>query len=237
MKFSAAILSAALMLSCSGGVEAFAPTTTTTRSIVSRSDETTSSLHMVQRNPNFAKLAGGYLFPEIGRRRSAYVEENPDMASRIISLGIGDTTEPIPEHILTGLVSGASKLGNKETYTGYGDVQGRTDLRQKIADTLYAGTGIEAEEVFVSGESCFLLACPQWCGTCISSQHITPSIMSRTISKNAFLSLFSATHRRRQVRHYASAANVWCGCGECGAGSILSRLRGHQRHAGTDGQH
>jgi len=108
---------------------------------------------MVQRNPNFAKLAGGYLFPEIGRRRTAYVAENPDMADRIISLGIGDTTQPIPEHILGGLVNGARKLGDKATYSGYGDVQGRTDLRQKIADTLYAGTGIEAEEVFVSGES------------------------------------------------------------------------------------
>jgi len=46
----------------------------------------------VERNPNFAKLAGGYLFPEIGRRRTAYLEENPEMADRIISLGIGDTT-------------------------------------------------------------------------------------------------------------------------------------------------
>ena len=46
----------------------------------------------VERNPNFAKLAGGYLFPEIGRRRTAYLEANPDMADRIISLGIGDTT-------------------------------------------------------------------------------------------------------------------------------------------------
>ena len=119
-------------------------TSTTTKS-------TTTTLDMVQRNSNFAKLAGGYLFPEIGRRRAAYVTEHPDMASRIISLGIGDTTQPIPSHILTGLVDGATKLGNPDTYTGYGDVQGRTDLRQKIADTLYAGTGIEAEEVFVSG--------------------------------------------------------------------------------------
>ena len=46
----------------------------------------------VERNPNFAKLAGGYLFPEIGRRRTAYLEKNPEMADRIISLGIGDTT-------------------------------------------------------------------------------------------------------------------------------------------------
>jgi hypothetical protein len=45
----------------------------------------------VTRNINFSKLAGGYLFPEIGRRRNAYIAANPSMADRIISLGIGDT--------------------------------------------------------------------------------------------------------------------------------------------------
>lgn len=110
---------------------------------------TTTELQ-VARNPNFAKLAGGYLFPEIGRRRSAYVAENPDQADRIVSLGIGDTTQPIPPHILGGLQSGADKLGDASTYSGYGDVQGRTDLRAKIADSLYNGI-IDADEVFVSG--------------------------------------------------------------------------------------
>jgi LL-diaminopimelate aminotransferase len=108
------------------------------------------ALDMVARNPNFAKLAGGYLFPEIGRRRSQYVKENPDMADRIVSLGIGDTTQPIPTHILSGLVEGSSKLGTKAGYSGYGDVQGRTDLRTKIAETLYNGI-IDPDEVFVSG--------------------------------------------------------------------------------------
>lgn len=50
-----------------------------------------------------------YLFPEIARRRSAFLEKNPE--AKIISLGIGDTTQPIPTHILEGLVKGASKLG------------------------------------------------------------------------------------------------------------------------------
>lgn len=50
-----------------------------------------------------------YLFPEIARRRTAFLEANPD--AKLISLGIGDTTQPIPPHILSGLVKGAQKLG------------------------------------------------------------------------------------------------------------------------------
>lgn len=101
------------------------------------------------------------LFPEIGRRRNAYIEKNPEMASRIISLGIGDTTQPIPEHILSGLVNSASKLGTKEGYSGYGAEQGMAELRKKIADKLYGGI-IKDSEVFVSdGAKCDIMRVQQ----------------------------------------------------------------------------
>jgi LL-diaminopimelate aminotransferase len=106
----------------------------------------------VVRNENFAKLQAGYLFPEIGRRRNAYLAQNPD--AKIISLGIGDTTQPIPEHILGGLKAGAAKLGTAENYTGYGAEQGVKDLREKIASKLYNNL-VAADEVFVSdGAKC-----------------------------------------------------------------------------------
>lgn len=129
----------------------------------------------VERNPNFQKLAGGYLFPEIGRRRNAYIEKNPDMADRIISLGIGDTTQPIPENILSGLVDGAAKLGTKEGYSGYGAEQGKGDLREKIASTLYNGI-IKAEEVFVSdGAKCDIMRIQQMFGQNVVSAVQDPS--------------------------------------------------------------
>mmetsp|Transcript_35784 Transcript_35784/g.55055 ORF Transcript_35784/g.55055 Transcript_35784/m.55055 type:complete len:443 (+) Transcript_35784:84-1412(+) len=129
----------------------------------------------VDRNPNFAKLAGGYLFPEIGRRRTAYLEENPDQADRIISLGIGDTTQPIPTHILSGLVEGSSKLGTKEGYSGYGAEQGRGDLREKIASSLYNGI-IAADEVFVSdGAKCDIMRLQQMFGQGVVSAVQDPS--------------------------------------------------------------
>lgn len=64
----------------------------------------------------FLSPTPSYLFPEIARRRSAFLEANPE--AKIISLGIGDTTQPIPPHILSGLVHGASKLGTPPGYSG-----------------------------------------------------------------------------------------------------------------------
>jgi LL-diaminopimelate aminotransferase len=61
---------------------------------------------------------------------------------------------PIPEHILAGLSKGVSKLGVKETYTGYGAEQGKADLRKKIAETLYNNL-VNPDEIFVSdGAKC-----------------------------------------------------------------------------------
>lgn len=129
----------------------------------------------VARNPNFAKLAGGYLFPEIGRRRTAYLEKNPEMADRLISLGIGDTTMPIPPHILSGLIDGATKLGTKEGYSGYGAEQGQALLREKIAEVLYNGI-ISPDEVFVSdGAKCDIMRVQQMFGTGVVSAVQDPS--------------------------------------------------------------
>ena len=87
------------------------------------------------------------------------------MADKIISLGIGDTTQPIPEHILSGLVSSASKLGTKEGYSGYGDGNGMAPLRAKIADKLYNGI-IKDSEVFVSdGAKCDIMRVQQVFGS------------------------------------------------------------------------
>ena len=46
-------------------------------------------------------LQAGYLFPEIAKRRRAHAEKNPGV--KIISLGIGDTTEPIPAPIAAAM--------------------------------------------------------------------------------------------------------------------------------------
>jgi len=138
--------------------------------------ERAGGVHMssVGRNTNIEKLQAGYLFPEIGRRRNAYLEANPD-ARPIISLGIGDTTMPVPEHILAGLSNGAAKLGNKDTYSGYGAEQGNGALRAKIAEVLYDGK-IAADEVFVSdGSKCDIGRLQMMFGSKVTSAVQDPS--------------------------------------------------------------
>ncbi|WJX15219.1 LL-diaminopimelate aminotransferase [Trifolium repens] len=107
----------------------------------------------VSRNENMGKLQAGYLFPEIARRRSAHLLKYPD--AKIISLGIGDTTEPIPQVITSALAEKAHALSTLEGYSGYGAEQGEKPLRSAIASTFYPDLGIEDDDIFVSdGAKC-----------------------------------------------------------------------------------
>ena len=106
---------------------------------------------MIQRNPCLANLKAGYLFPEIARRRREYAAAHPD--AKIISLGVGNTTEPIPPHINAALIEGARRLGAAETYSGYQD-EGMPPLRKKISEVFYNGK-FSIEEIFISdGAKC-----------------------------------------------------------------------------------
>lgn len=107
---------------------------------------------MVKRNPNLAKLNAGYLFPEIHRRRTLFLEKNPSI--KLISLGIGDTTEPISSHIADGLMQFSKNLATPTGYSGYGAEQGNQDLRKKIVTHFYPST-ITSDEIFISdGAKC-----------------------------------------------------------------------------------
>lgn len=53
---------------------------------------------------------------QIAKRRREHLAQNPD--ARIISLGIGDTTEPIPPFISEAMANAARDLGTSEGYSG-----------------------------------------------------------------------------------------------------------------------
>ncbi|GKV23786.1 hypothetical protein SLEP1_g33481 [Rubroshorea leprosula] len=100
-----------------------------------------------------AKLQAGYLFPEIARRRTAHLLKYPN--AQVISLGIGDTTEPIPEVITSAMAKRCHGLSTLEGYSGYGAEQGEKPLRSAIASAFCSNLGIEEDDIFVSdGAKC-----------------------------------------------------------------------------------
>lgn len=108
----------------------------------------------MKRNTNITRLKANYLFPEINLRKQQFCAQNPTAA--LISLGIGDTTEPLPLSIANSLASASAGLGTPENYSGYGPEQGIKLLREKIASRIYHNL-VQAEEVFVSdGAKCDL---------------------------------------------------------------------------------
>jgi len=110
---------------------------------------------MARINDNFLKLKAGYLFPEIGRRVTAYTEANPEAAAKLIRCGIGDVTEPLPEACRTAMHEAVDEQGARETFRGYGPEQGYDFLRDAIATNQYGGLDIGAGEIFVSdGSKC-----------------------------------------------------------------------------------
>src|SRR5574344_2307467 len=108
---------------------------------------------MIKRNTGFSNLTAGYLFPEVARRRREYAASHPD--SNIISLSIGNTTEPLSSHISKAMSDYALSLCTPEGYSGYGDEQGLTALREKIASVMYPAGTCSADAVFISdGAKC-----------------------------------------------------------------------------------
>lgn len=110
---------------------------------------------MILVNENFLKLKAGYLFPEIGRRVSAFQEQNPEAA--IIKLGIGDVTEPLAPAVVEAMHRAVDEMGTHAGLRGYGPEQGYPFLRETIAENDFQSRGadITADEIFISdGAKC-----------------------------------------------------------------------------------
>ncbi len=110
---------------------------------------------MVRINSNYLKLKAGYLFPEIARRVGAFAEKHPD--ARLIRLGIGDVTLPLPPAVIAAFHQGVEEMSRAESFRGYGPEQGYGFLRELIAANDYRARGVDIapDEIFVSdGSKC-----------------------------------------------------------------------------------
>lgn len=105
---------------------------------------------MVQINENFLKLPGSYLFSEIARRVAVYSEKHPD--KKLIRLGIGDVTRPLPAAVTAAMHKAVDEMATAEGFHGYGPEQGYSFLREAIAAHDYQARGVDItpDEIFVS---------------------------------------------------------------------------------------
>jgi len=107
-------------------------------------------------NENFLKLQAGYLFPEIGKRKRDFQAENPN--AEIISLGIGDVTQPLAPAVIQAMHKAVDEMADIETLRGYDDSGiGYEFLRKAVQQNDYKSRGvdIDTDEIFVSdGAKC-----------------------------------------------------------------------------------
>ena len=101
-------------------------------------------------NEHYMELSGNYLFADIAKKVQAFKEENPE--ANVISLGIGDVTQPLCPAVVEALHKAADEMGQTATFRGYGPERGYDFLRNAIVENDYRARGIDidAEEVFVS---------------------------------------------------------------------------------------
>ena len=101
-------------------------------------------------NQNFLKLQSSYLFSTIAKKVKTFKAEHPEM--NVISLGIGDVTQPLPQACLEAMHKAVDEMSSSDTFRGYGPEQGYDFLREAIVKNDYepCGVQLDLDEVFIS---------------------------------------------------------------------------------------
>ena len=101
-------------------------------------------------NENYLELSDNYLFADIAKRVRTFKAEHPKVD--VISLGIGDVTQPLVPAVLEALHKATDEMGVATTFRGYGPERGYDFLREAIVEHNFRARGIDiaADEIFVS---------------------------------------------------------------------------------------
>lgn len=101
-------------------------------------------------NPSIATMPASYLFSDIAKRVAEYTAAHPD--KRVIRMGIGDVTRPLPKVCTDALHAATDEMAAKETFKGYGPDAGYSFLREAIAKNDYAQYApfITADDIVIS---------------------------------------------------------------------------------------
>jgi LL-diaminopimelate aminotransferase len=105
---------------------------------------------MVRINEHFTTLKGSYLFAEIAQRVKVFKAANPD--KKVISLGIGDVTQPIAPAVIRAMQQATQEMASAKTMRGYAPDFGYDFLIDAIIKNDFQRRGVELSpgEIFVS---------------------------------------------------------------------------------------
>ena len=108
---------------------------------------------MANVNENFLNLKNDYLFSTITEKRREFEKNNPD--KKVINLGVGDVSLPLAPVIIEAMHKAVDEMSRKETFKGYGIVQGYDFLIDRILDVEYKrrGVSLDKDEVFIAAGS------------------------------------------------------------------------------------
>ena len=108
---------------------------------------------MAKINENYLRLKASYLFSDIAKRIRAFTEAHPD--ARIIRLGIGDVTQPLPRAVIKAMHEAVDEMAKAETFHGYGPDYGYDFLISLVAKHDYGARGVSIahDEIVVSDGS------------------------------------------------------------------------------------
>lgn len=101
-------------------------------------------------NEYFLRLSNNYLFADIAKKVNAYKVSHPKQ--RVISLGIGDVTQPLAPAVIEAMHKAVDEMANKASFRGYGPERGYDFLREAIIknDFLPRGVHLDSSEIFVN---------------------------------------------------------------------------------------
>lgn len=101
-------------------------------------------------NEYFLRLSNNYLFADIAKKVNAYKVSHPKQ--KVISLGIGDVTQPLAPAVIEAMHKAVDEMANKATFRGYGPERGYDFLREAIIknDFLPRGVHLDPSEIFVN---------------------------------------------------------------------------------------
>ena len=110
-------------------------------------------IKMANVNEDFLNLENDYLFSTITNKKIEFEKNNPD--KKVINLGIGDVSLPLAPVVIEAMKKAVDEMSKKETFRGYGIVQGYDFLIDRILDVEYKkrGVSLERQEVFIAAGS------------------------------------------------------------------------------------